>query len=58
MLHHALQSVPKGETPNGHTFRAVDRTSAGDNLTFLKSNLIWDVGEDGKERVLDEDGNG
>ena len=40
------------------TLRAEDKTSAGDNLTFLKSKLIWDMGDDGKERVLDADGNG
>jgi len=40
------------------TLRAEDDSSAGDNLAFLKSKLVWDKGQDGKERVLDADGNG
>ena len=40
------------------TLRAEDDSSAGDNLAFLKSKLVWDMGQDGKERVLDADGNG
>lgn len=36
----------------------MDPTSAGNNHTFLKSNLTWEKGDDGKERVVDEDGNG
>jgi len=43
---------------NTYHVKPVDPTSAGDNHTFLRSKLTWDVGEDGKERVLDEDGNG
>lgn len=42
---------------NHVTLRAEDTSSAGDNLAFLKSELRWEVGEDGKERVLDADGN-
>jgi len=51
MLHHALEG-------DAMTLRAEDKTSAGDNMAFLKSKLTWDQGEDGKERVLDADGNG
>ncbi|BEI82606.1 hypothetical protein CcaverHIS002_0304740 [Cutaneotrichosporon cavernicola] len=40
------------------TLRAEDKSSAGDNLAFLKSQLKWEMGEDGRERVLDADGNG
>jgi hypothetical protein len=40
------------------TLRQTDTTSAGDNLAFLRSKLVWEVGDDGKERVLDADGNG
>jgi hypothetical protein len=40
------------------TLRQTDTTSAGDNLAFLRSKLVWEVGDDGKERVLDPDGNG
>lgn len=40
------------------TLRQDDTTSAGDNLTFLASKLVYEKGEDGKERVLDADGNG
>lgn len=47
-----------GDEDTTVTLRAEDTTSAGDNLTFLKSKLVWDRGDDGKERVLDEDGNG
>lgn len=55
MLHHALA----GQAQDGVlTLRDEDKTSAGDNLTFLASELTWDVGEDGRERVLDADGNG
>lgn len=57
MLHHALGAGQKS-TQNGMTLRAEDTTSAGDNLEFLASKLTWDVGEDGRERVLDADGNG
>ncbi|ORY23543.1 S-adenosyl-L-methionine-dependent methyltransferase [Naematelia encephala] len=38
--------------------RSEDTTSAGDNLSFLKSELRWEIGDDGRERVLDADGNG
>lgn len=50
--------VEHDESTNTYHLKAIDPTSAGDNLTFLRSKLTWDVGEDGKERVLDEDGNG
>lgn len=60
MLHHALAgpSSPASDSSTNIRLRAEDKTSAGDNLTFLKSKLSWDKGEDGKERVLDADGNG
>ncbi|KAI5450621.1 Arginine N-methyltransferase 2 [Naganishia albida] len=45
-------------TSTGMTLRNEDKTSAGDNLEYLKSKLIWEMGEDGKERVCDADGNG
>jgi protein arginine N-methyltransferase 2 len=67
MLHHAL-NAPGGEDEDGEQaideesgtikLKAEDKTSAGDNLTFLKSRLTWDKGDDGRERVLDADGNG
>ena len=43
---------------NTFHLKNVDPTSAGDNHAFLRSKLTWSTGEDGKERVLDEDGNG
>ncbi len=58
MLHHALSSSPHGESSSKLKLRAVDNTSAGDNHTFLQSKLVWEIGEDGRERVLDENGNG
>lgn len=72
MLHHAISAAtgPKSASAPGEsstlehgdgntmTLRQEDSTSAGDNLTFLRSKLVYDVGEDGKERVLDADGNG
>jgi protein arginine N-methyltransferase 2 len=58
MLHHAMKGAMAGDTDTNMTLRAEDDTSAGDNLAFLKSKLVWDMGEDGKERVLDADGNG
>lgn len=58
MLHHALAGTSSPDTTNNIVLRAEDKTSAGDNLVFLKSKLTWDVGKDGKERVLDADGNG
>lgn len=58
MLHHALGASQQAETEGGITLRAEDKTSAGDNLEFLRSELTWDLGEDGRERVLDADGNG
>ncbi|KAK8844678.1 arginine N-methyltransferase 2 [Kwoniella newhampshirensis] len=60
MLHHALAgpSSPSSDSSTNIKLRAEDNTSAGDNLIFLKSKLTWDVGDDGKERVLDADGNG
>jgi len=57
MLHHAMKGAQSGDDTN-MTLRAEDDSSAGDNLAFLKSKLVWDMGEDGKERVLDADGNG
>jgi len=57
MLHHAMKGAQSGDDTN-MTLRAEDDSSAGDNLAFLKSKLVWDKGEDGKERVLDADGNG
>lgn len=56
MLHHAMKGAGGGD--DTMTLRAEDDTSAGDNLAFLRSKLVWDRGEDGKERVLDADGNG
>ena len=56
MLHHAMKGATGGDT--NMTLRAEDDSSAGDNLAFLKSKLVWDMGQDGKERVLDADGNG
>lgn len=56
MLHHALKAAKS--SGDAITLRAEDKTSAGDNLEFLKSQLTWDLGEDGRERVLDADGNG
>jgi protein arginine N-methyltransferase 2 len=62
MLHHLLPgpstSPGAGANGDGITLRAEDTTSSGDNLAFLQSKLTWDVGEDGRERVLDADGNG
>ncbi len=72
MLHHAIASASGPKQPaapgesstlehtdgNTMTLRHEDATSAGDNLTFLKSKLVYDTGDDGKERVLDADGNG
>ena len=57
MLHHALAG-PSSDSNTNIRLRAEDNTSAGDNLMFLKSKLTWDIGEDGRERVLDADGNG
>jgi protein arginine N-methyltransferase 2 len=57
MLHHVIGAGER-ETDEAITLRAEDKTSAGDNLEFLASKLTWDVGEDGRERVLDADGNG
>lgn len=45
-------------TSTGMTLRHEDRTSAGDNLEYLRSKLVWEMGDDGKERVCDADGNG
>ena len=55
MLHHALAA---SESPDHIRLRAEDKSSAGDNATFLQSKLTWDQGADGRERVLDADGNG
>ena len=55
MLHHALGGQGGKD---GITLRVEDETSAGDNMVFLQSKLTWDMGEDGRERVLDADGNG
>ncbi len=51
-------SMIEGESSTNMVLRAEDGTSAGDNLTFLKSELRWEMGDDGRERVLDADGNG
>ena len=45
-------------TSTGMTLRHEDKTSAGDNLEYLRSELVWEMGDDGKERVCDADGNG
>jgi protein arginine N-methyltransferase 2 len=60
MLHHMLAgpSSPASDSSTNIKLRAQDDTSAGDNMTFLKSQLTWDMGDDGKERVMDADGNG
>jgi protein arginine N-methyltransferase 2 len=60
MLHHLLAgpSSPASDSSTNIKLRAEDKTSAGDNLTFLQSKLTWEVGEDGRERVIDADGNG
>jgi protein arginine N-methyltransferase 2 len=61
MLHHILAGSSNEDIEDADgtiTLRAEDKTSAGDNLTFLKSELRWETGEDGKERVMDADGNG
>ncbi len=74
MLHHAIlaaqpaqpsiepttntESSTLTESSNTLTLRQSDTTSAGSNLTFLKSKLIWEKGDDGRERVMDGDGNG
>jgi hypothetical protein len=52
------EEISHDETTNTYTLKGVDNTSAGDNFAFLKSKLTWTTGDDGKERVLDEDGNG
>ncbi|EIW73191.1 hypothetical protein TREMEDRAFT_73009 [Tremella mesenterica DSM 1558] len=57
MLHHILKDAGQ-ENGTGLTLRERDDTSAGNNDEFLKSELRWELGEDGKERVLDADGNG
>lgn len=56
MLHHILSAPSSSE--DHMALRAEDTTSSGDNITFLASELAWETGEDGKERVLDADGNG
>lgn len=50
--------VSHDTSTNTYHLTPIDPTSAGDNHTFLRSPLTWSKGEDGKERVLDEDGNG
>jgi protein arginine N-methyltransferase 2 len=60
MLHHLLAG-PSSSATDGSTnikLRAEDNSSAGDNLAFLQSKLTWEVGDDGRERVIDADGNG
>lgn len=52
------ESATSQLTSMGMTLRAEDKTSAGDNLQYLKSKLVWEMGDDGKERVCDADGNG
>jgi protein arginine N-methyltransferase 2 len=56
MLHHILSAPSSSE--DHIALRAEDVTSAGDNMTFLTSKLTWETGEDGRERVVDADGNG
>ena len=58
MLHHALSAGANGESSTSMTLRAEDKTSAGDNEAFLGSKLVWEIGQDGRERVLDQEGNG
>jgi len=58
MLHHAISSASDRESSSDTKLRAEDKSSAGDNLTFLRSKLVWETGEDGRERVMDEDSNG
>jgi len=48
----------EGDVDMQLTLKANDSTSAGDNHVFLQSKLTWDLGKDGRERVLDADGNG
>jgi protein arginine N-methyltransferase 2 len=56
MLIHALKGVGGGE--GSLTLRSEEGGAAGDNMEFLRSKLKWEVGEDGRERVMDADGNG
>jgi protein arginine N-methyltransferase 2 len=57
MLIHAMKGA-KGDEDGTMTLRAEEGGTAGDNLEFLKSDLMWEVGDDGRERVMDKDGNG
>lgn len=52
------ESVLATTTSSGLTLRHSDTTSSGSNAAFLASQLVWSHGDDGKERVLDADGNG
>jgi protein arginine N-methyltransferase 2 len=56
MLIHAM----KGASSNTETItlRSDEKGAAGDNFEFLKSQLTWETGDDGRERVVDADGNG
>jgi protein arginine N-methyltransferase 2 len=56
MLHHILSAPSSSE--DHIALRAEDDTSSGDNMAFLSSKLTWETGEDGRERVIDADGNG
>ncbi|ORX41283.1 S-adenosyl-L-methionine-dependent methyltransferase [Kockovaella imperatae] len=58
MLAHFLGGTSSSSSATHLKLRANDQSSAGNNEVFLKSKLTWDLGEDGKERVLDADGNG
>jgi protein arginine N-methyltransferase 2 len=60
MLHHLLAGPSSLATDSSTNIklRAEDNSSAGDNLAFLQSKLTWEVGDDGRERVIDADGNG
>jgi protein arginine N-methyltransferase 2 len=60
MLHHLLAGPSSSATDSSTNIklRAEDNSSAGDNLAFLQSKLAWEVGDDGRERVIDADGNG
>lgn len=60
IVHHLLAgpSSRASDSSKVITLRAKDESSAGSNQAFLQSKLTWDIGEDGKERVWDADGNG
>lgn len=58
MLYYVLFGILFLDVINNIVFCVEDKIFVGDNFVFLKSKFIWDVGKDGKERVLDVDGNG